>query len=122
MCSYSSIIPYHTIPYHAAECIILPRSARFYRTTLHPSLLFLSSVVLTVPRRCQVRVVLAWMLSVPLVAVAACLAVRYYRSNALVFRTVGANVRLQAACRRVFSTQSLLKLDAQLAVSGTEVV
>ena len=57
------------------------------------------------------------MLSPPLVVAAVVLAIRYWQCGRLIFRTVGANTELQAACRCVLTAQSLLKLDAQLALS-----
>ena len=61
-------------------------------------------------------------LSPPLAVIAVTLAARYWQRGELVFRTVGANVALQKACRRVLTAQSLLKLDAQLALSSVLLV
>ena len=70
-----------------------------------------------VPCTRQARLIVAGVCSPPLVVAAVSLAGRYLQRGELVFRTVGANTALQAACRRVLTAQSLLKLDAQLALS-----
>ncbi|KAF0300664.1 hypothetical protein FJT64_026848 [Amphibalanus amphitrite] len=68
------------------------------------------------------RLVVAGLCSPPLVVAAVTLAGRYWQCGELVFRTVGANPALQQACRRVLTAQSLLKLDAQLALSTAVLV
>lgn len=71
----------------------------------------------TYPSVWQVRLVLTVVFGTSMGAVGLVLGCRYWQSQNLIFRTVGADSSIQALCRTLFTTITLIMFDAQIVVS-----